>query len=83
VFIFEQQQYETCLKLETRSISVDNCSLLFTVTYSVAYLECAKGGGPEGLGTGKAPVGGMGTCPQKLTLFCQWMPKFWCFGGKN
>jgi len=41
---FEQQQYETCLKLKTRSISVDKCSLLFTVTYSLAYLECAKGG---------------------------------------
>jgi len=51
----------------------------------VAYLECAKGGGPGGLippvrSRGKAPAGGLGT---KLTLFCYWMPKFWCFRRKN
>jgi len=56
----------------------------------VAYLECAKGGGPGGLGDGsppvgsrgKVPVGGLGV-PHKLTLFCYWMPKFWCFRRKN
>ena len=46
---------------------------------TVAYLECAKGGGPGDLGDGsppvgsrgKAPVGGLGDeVPQKLKLFC-------------
>jgi len=45
---------------------------------SMAYLECAKGGGPGDVGDGsppvgsrgKAPVGGLGDeVPQKLTLF--------------
>jgi len=52
----------------------------------VAYLECAKGGGPEGLGdgsppvgsSGKAPVGGLGDeVSQKLERFCKLMHKFW------
>ena len=45
----------------------------------VAYLECAKGGGPGGHGDGSPPVGSRGKAlvgglgdevPQKLTLFC-------------
>ena len=43
-----------------------------SVTHTVAYLECAKGGGPGGLGDGsppvgsrgKAPVGGLGASPR-------------------
>jgi len=52
----------------------------FPSLFSVAYLECAKGEGPGGLGDGspttvgsraKAPVGGLGDeDPQKLKLFC-------------
>ena len=38
---------------------------------------------PSGV-RGKGPVGGLGDeVPQKLTLFCYWMPKFWCFRGKK
>jgi len=37
---------------------------------TVAYLECAKEGGPGGLG-------------EKLTLFCYWMSKVWCFRIKK
>jgi len=48
------------------------------LSIAVAYLECAKGGGPGGLrdgsppveSRGKGPVGGLGDfVPQKLTLF--------------
>ena len=38
---------------------------------TVAYLECAKGGGPGGLGDGNPPVGSRGQSPevpQKLAL---------------
>jgi len=44
----------------------------------VAYLECAKGGGAEGLGDfrpwdpikGKAPVGGLGMKSPEADAFC-------------
>jgi len=39
--------------------------------YTVAYLECAKGGAPGGLGNEKADA--------FLSLFCYWMPTVWCF----
>ena len=32
-------------------------------TTTVAYLECAKGGGPGGLGDGSPPVGFRGKAP--------------------
>ena len=31
--------------------------------HAVAYLECAKGGGPGGLGDGSPPVGSRGKAP--------------------
>jgi len=63
---------------------------------TVAYLEFAKGGVQEVWGTevpqwdpGVKPVqkagqrGQKASASQKLTLFCYWMPKFWCFRRKN
>jgi len=41
--------------------------------------------GPRGSGVGSPPVGSRGKAPvpQKLALFCYWMPKFWCFRRKK
>ena len=35
----------------------------FGLVFSVAYLECANGGGPGGLGDGSPPVGSRGKAP--------------------
>jgi len=37
---------------------------------------------PSGV-QGQSPGRGSGGVPQKLTLFCYWMPKFWCCRRKN
>ena len=57
--------------------AVETSSFRVNCTYAVAYLECVKGGGPGGLGDEVPHL------PQKLTLFCYWMPKFWCFRRKK
>ena len=50
------QQPQTC---ETKLVQ----SLQGAQTRTVAYLECAKGGGPGGLGDGSPPVGSRGKAP--------------------
>ena len=69
----------------------DHCVMYCTVITSGVFRMCERRG-PRGSGDGsppvgsrgKAPVGGLGDeVPQKLTLFCYWMPKFWCFRRKK